>query len=84
MVLYFRTLNIYTGLSVTLVTIEVGCLGHFLRSSLSNFCKVCYLQKCPVRAIFEQAARVAILCSYRIFNARASGLWDVTELLTVF
>ena len=31
-------------------------------------------QKCPVRAIFEQAARVAISCSYRIFNARASGL----------
>ena len=46
----------HTGLSVTLVTIEVGCLGHFLPSSISNLCKVCYLQKLPVRAIFEQAA----------------------------
>ena len=45
----------HTGLSVTLVTIEVGCLGHFLPSSIPNLCKVFYLQKRPVRAIFEQA-----------------------------
>ena len=74
----------HAGLSVTLVTIEVGCLGHFLPSFISNLCKVCYLQKRPVRAIFEQAAQVAISWFYRIFNARASGLWDVTEFLTVF
>ena len=29
--------------SVSLVTIEVACLGHFLPSSVLNLCKVCHL-----------------------------------------
>ena len=37
--------------SVSLVTIEVGRLCHFLLSSVSNLCKVCHLQK-TVSAIF--------------------------------
>ena len=41
----------HTGLSVTLVTIEVGCLGHFLPS---NLCKVCYLQKRPFRNVLSE------------------------------
>ena len=73
-----------TGLFVELVTIEVGCLGHFLPSTISNLCRVCHLQKCSVRAIFEEAAQVAISCSYKIFNAYSSELWDISELLTVF
>ena len=34
----------HTGLFVELVTIEVGCLGHFLPSTISNLCRVCHLQ----------------------------------------
>jgi len=34
-----------SGLLVNLVTIEVGCLGHFLPSTVSNLCRVCHLQK---------------------------------------
>ena len=74
----------HTGFFVELVTIKVGCLGHFLPSVICNLCRVCHLQKCSVRSIFEQAARVAISYSYRIFNARSSELWDIMELLTVF
>ena len=30
----------------------------------------------------QQAARVAISCSYRIFNSRSSTIWDVVDLFT--
>ena len=65
-----------TGLLVGLVTIEVGCLGHFLPSTISNLFRICHLQKYAVRSI------ISISCSYRIFNACSSDLWDVKELLT--
>jgi len=32
-----------SGLLVNLVTIEVGCLGHFLPSTVSSLCRVCHL-----------------------------------------
>jgi len=35
----------HTDLPVSLVTIEVGSLGHFLPLSISNLWKVCYGQK---------------------------------------
>ena len=71
----------HTGLSVELVTIKVRCLGHFLPSSVTNVCRVCHLSKHSTRYMFEQAAPVAISCSYQIFNAHSSELWDVSELL---
>jgi len=37
-----------SGLLVNLVTIEVGCFGHFLPSTVSNLCRVCHLQKFAV------------------------------------
>ena len=45
----------HAGLSVELVTIEVGCLGHFLPSSVTNMCRVCHLSKHSTRCMFEQA-----------------------------
>ena len=50
----------HAGLSVELVTIEVGCLGQFLPSSVTNMCRVCHLSKHSTRCIFKQAAGVAI------------------------
>ena len=61
----------HTGLSVELVTIEVGCLGHFLPSSVTNVCRVCHLSKHSTRCMLEQAARVAISCSYIEFLMHA-------------
>ena len=69
-----------TSLSVQLITIEVGCLGHFMPETLAGVSRSCNLPKRKVRSLFENAARVAISCSYRIFNARSSELWDVTDL----
>ena len=61
----------------------IGCLGHFLPTFISNICKICHLQKHCVRNMFRQASKVAISCSYRIFNARSSELWDVPNLLVI-
>ena len=33
--------------------------------------------------MLQQAAKVAISCSYRIFNARQSPSWDIIELLAI-
>ena len=38
-----------TGLSVQLVTIEVGCLGHFMPETLANVARTCNLSKRKVR-----------------------------------
>ena len=34
-----------------------------------------------IRSLFEQAARIAVSCSYRIFNSRASPGWDLLDHL---
>ena len=68
--------------SVNLVTIEVGCLGHFMPETVSKLSDVCHLPKNTIRCILQQAARVAISCSYRIFNSRASTTWDIVDLFT--
>ena len=65
------------GFSVNLVTIEVGCLGYFMPETISKLSNVYHLPKNTIRCILQQAARVVISCSYRIFNSRASTTWDV-------
>jgi len=50
----------HTDLPVSVVTIEVGSLGHFLPLSISNLWKVCYLQKHCFWAISKQAAQVVM------------------------
>ena len=68
------------GFSVNLVTIEVGCLGHFMSETASKLSDVCRPPKNTIRCILQQAACVAISCSYRIFNSHASTTWDVVDL----
>ena len=50
--------------------------------TVSKLSDVCHLPKNTIRCILQQAARVAISCSYRIFNSRASTTWDVLDLFT--
>ena len=71
----------HAGYVVDLVTIEVGCLGHFMPKTVSKLSTVCHLPKRSINQILQQAARVAISCSYRIFNSRTSLLWDVVDLM---
>ena len=51
------------GFSVNLVTIEVGCLDHFMPETVSKLSNVCHLPKNTIRFILQQVARVAISCS---------------------
>jgi len=71
-----------TGLTVDLISIEVGCLCHFMPETLAQVATACCVLKKTVRLLFEQAAHIAISCSYRIFNSRASCKWDVLDLLS--
>ena len=71
-----------TGLAVDLISIEIGCLGHFMPKTLAQVTTACCVSKKTVQSLFEQAARIAISCSYRIFNSRASPEWDLLDLLT--
>jgi len=70
------------GFSVNLVTIEVGCLGHFEPETVSKLSDVCHLPKNTTHGTLQQAACVAISCSYRIFNSHASLTWDIVDLFT--
>ena len=67
---------------VDLISIEIGCLGHFMPETLAQVATACCVLKKTVRSLFEQAARIAISCFYRIFNSRASPEWDLLDLLT--
>jgi len=70
-----------TGLTVDLITIEIGCLGHFMPEAISRVAKACQVAKKTVPTLFEQGARIAVSCSHRIFNARASPMWNLLDLL---
>ena len=70
-----------TSLSVELVTVEVGCLGHFVPVTVAKLSEVFHQSKYSIRGILQQAAKVAISCLYRIFNARSSTSWYVIDLL---
>ena len=70
-----------SGLTVNLVPIEIGCLGHFLSETIAQMATACEVPKKTIRSLFEQAARIAVSCSYRIFNSRASPGWDLLDHL---
>ena len=57
-----------TRIVVDLISIEIGCLGHFIPETLAQVATACCVSKKTVRSLFEQAAHIAISCSYRIFN----------------
>ena len=74
---YYLTFNMLDDL----VTIEVGSLGHFMPETVTKLSSICHLPKKSINHILQQAARVAISCSYRIFNSCTSLSWDVVDLL---
>ena len=69
------------GYLVDLVTTEVGSSGHFMPETVTKLSSIHHLPKKSIIHILEQAARVAISCSYRIFNSCTSLSWDVVNLL---
>ena len=57
----------HAGYLVDLVTIEVGSLGHFMPETVTKLSSIC---KKSINHILQQGARVAISCSYRIYNCQ--------------
>ena len=49
-----------TGLVVDLISIEIGCLGHFMPETLAQVATASCVSKETVRSLFEQVARIAI------------------------
>ena len=67
--------------SVNLISIEIGCLGHFMPDTIAQVANACEVAKKTITSLFEQAARTAVSCPYRIFNSRASPDWDLLVCL---
>jgi len=63
-------------LSVDLVTIEIGCLGHFTPAIISKLSEICHLPKRTVRSMLQQAAEVAISYSYMQDSLHLGTLWN--------
>ena len=53
-----------SGLTVNLVSIEIGCLGHFLSETIAQMATAREVPKKTVRSLFEQAARIAVSCMF--------------------
>ena len=71
-----------TRLVVDLIPIEIRCLGgHFMPETLTHVATACCVLKRTIRSLFEQAACVAISCTYRIFNSRFFPEWDLVHPL---
>ena len=50
-----------------------------LLDTLAQVDNACHISKRTTSSQFEQAAFIAISCSYRIFNSRASSDWDLLD-----
>ena len=67
MALHYMTFNI-----ADLISIEIGCLGHFMSDTLAQVASTSGVAKKTVRSLIEQAAGIVVSYSYRIFKSRAS------------
>ena len=74
----------YKGHNTSLVTIEIGALGHSLTTthrSLQNLLPT--ISRRATRAMFDDAAKIAIAACHTIFLARKSQVWlDCRNLLS--
>ena len=71
------------GKQASLITIEIGSLGHSLTDCGRMFARSfsSLFDKLSVRLLFDTAARVAISASYVIFLARKSEHWLIDKPL---
>ena len=45
--------------------------------TIAQVANACEVAKKTIRSLFEQAAHIAVSCSYRNFNSRAFPEWDL-------
>ena len=71
------------GKQATLITIEIGSLGHSLPSCHKSLVRTLpnIFMKSKVRTLFDSAAKIAISASYAIFLARKSPHWPTDRSL---
>ena len=81
MAVYNMTFGFLAYESVNLISIEIGCLCHFMPDTIAQVANTCEVAKKTIKSLFEQAAHVAVSCSYRIFNSGASPDWDLLVCL---
>ena len=71
--------DVATGLYVQLVTIEIGCSGHFTPATLTNPSHAC---KLPLRHCLIKLPELQYPAhTDRIFSACPSELWELSDLL---
>lgn len=65
------------GYKASLITLEVGALGHSLPQTHSDLRHVfSTLNKNKIRHLFDEAGKIAITCSHTIFRARLNLTWN--------
>ena len=67
------------GLSVTYRTLEIGSLGHYLPDAIHSVSHSFQITKSETKSVLLKASKVAISCSYHIFNSRNSISWEVNK-----
>ena len=61
-----------SGLYIHYISIKIGCLGHSMPNTITQVANVCKVTEKTIRSLFEQAALIAVSCSYNTLNSRAS------------
>ena len=62
---------------VSFNTLEIGSLGHYEQEAVYCLRHTFNLSKCDTNQILLKLSRIAVGCSYHIFNCRNSQSWDL-------
>ena len=67
------------GWSVSYFTLEIGSLGHFELTSIRTLADIFLLPKKEAKQLLMNLSKIAVSCSYHIFNSRLCNTWDVNK-----
>ena len=65
--------------TVSYFTLEIGSLGHFEPNVTTTLSDAFLLSKQEAKQVLMKLSRIAVSCSYHIFNARLRSTWDVNK-----
>ena len=69
------------GWLVSYYTIEIGSLGHYDKSAIRTLLDAFPLSKNEAKQVLFSLSKIAVSCSYHIFNARLTTSWDTNKPL---
>ena len=70
-----------SGWSVSYFTFEIGSFSHFEPYATTTLSDAFLLSKQDAKQILMKLSRIAVSCSYHIFNPRLCSTWDVNKPL---